>query len=105
MLLKKKKTKDNYPLPRIDDNLDVFVGSALFSRLNLKSGYWKIEIDPADRGKAAFTPETGLWQFSYALVYLDNILVMIKTFDERIKNLKELFQTKVNYLGHVVSSR
>ncbi|GBN60390.1 Retrovirus-related Pol polyprotein from transposon 297, partial [Araneus ventricosus] len=36
--------KDSYPLPRIDDTLDALNGSQWFSTLDLKSGYWRVEI-------------------------------------------------------------
>ncbi|GBM60191.1 Transposon Ty3-I Gag-Pol polyprotein [Araneus ventricosus] len=55
--------KDNYPLPRIDDTLDALNGSQWFSTLDLKSGYWQVEIQPEDKEKTAFTTVQGLWQF------------------------------------------
>ncbi|GBN00942.1 Transposon Ty3-I Gag-Pol polyprotein [Araneus ventricosus] len=47
--------KDSYPLPRIDDTLDALNGSQWFSTLDLKSGYWQVEIQPEDKEKTAFT--------------------------------------------------
>ncbi|CAK1581651.1 unnamed protein product [Parnassius mnemosyne] len=41
--------KDSYPLPRIDDTLDILTGVMWFSTLDLKSGYWQFEIDPKDK--------------------------------------------------------
>ncbi|GBN11740.1 Transposon Ty3-I Gag-Pol polyprotein [Araneus ventricosus] len=41
--------KDSYPLPRIDDTLDALNGSQWFSTLDLKSGYWQVEIQPEDK--------------------------------------------------------
>ncbi|GBM95875.1 Retrovirus-related Pol polyprotein from transposon 412 [Araneus ventricosus] len=55
--------KDSYPLPRIDDTLDALKGSQWFSTLDLKSGYWQVEIQPEDKEKTAFTTGQGLWQF------------------------------------------
>ncbi|GFW30211.1 hypothetical protein TNCV_3067631 [Trichonephila clavipes] len=55
--------KDSYPLPRIDDTLDTLSGHKWFSTLDLKSGYWQVEINPEDREKTAFTSGQGLWQF------------------------------------------
>ncbi|CAK1599009.1 unnamed protein product [Parnassius mnemosyne] len=43
--------KDSYPLPRIDDTLDMLTGVKWFSTLDLKSGYWQVEIDPKDKEK------------------------------------------------------
>ncbi|GFS91190.1 hypothetical protein TNCV_2215171 [Trichonephila clavipes] len=52
--------KDSYPLPRIDDTLDTLSGHKWFSTLDLKSGYWQVEIHPEDREKTAFTSGQGL---------------------------------------------
>ncbi|CAK1598653.1 unnamed protein product [Parnassius mnemosyne] len=56
--------KDSYPLPRIDDTLDMLTGVKWFSTLDLKSGYWQVEIkdkDPKDKEKTAFSTGKGLW--------------------------------------------
>ena len=55
--------KDAHPLPRVDDLLDSLQGSIMFSTLDLRTGYWQINMDPADREKTAFTTPDGLWEF------------------------------------------
>ena len=140
--------KDSYPLPRIDTTLDALAGSKWFSTLDMKCGYWQVNLDEGDREKTAFSTGCGLWQFtvmpfglcnapatferlmelvlaglpwSVCLLYLDDILVHAKTFEEEIANLREvlgrfraanlklnpkkceLFRQKVLYLGHIVT--
>ena len=55
--------KDSYPLPQIDDTLDTLAGMTWFFTLDLKSGYWQVEMDPQDKEKTAFTTGRGLWHF------------------------------------------
>ncbi|UYV60343.1 K02A2.6-like [Cordylochernes scorpioides] len=61
--LNKITRKDVYPLPRIDDTLDSLRGASIFSTMDLKSGYWQIEVDEADREKTAFVTPDGLFEF------------------------------------------
>ncbi|KAJ3641514.1 hypothetical protein Zmor_028019 [Zophobas morio] len=142
--------KDSYPLPRIDDTLTTLSGSAWFSTLDLKSGYWQVGLHPDDKEKTAFSTGSGLYHFTVmpfglcnapatferlmemvlkgltwktCLVYLDDVMIMGKTFDDHLKNLEEvlermekarlklnpkkcsLFQKRVEFLGHIVSEK
>ena len=140
--------KDAYPLPRIDATLDTLAGSKWFSTLDLISGYWQVEVDPEDQDKTAFCTPNGLFEFkvmpfglcnapatfqrlmdmvlagvqwSSCLVYLDDVIIVGKTFKEHLKNLREVFNRlrsaglklkpskcdfcckQVEFLGHSVS--
>ncbi|KMQ86077.1 krab-a domain-containing protein [Lasius niger] len=109
--------KDSYPLPRIDEILDQLSGNSWFSTLDLKSGYWQIKICQKDKAKTAFLIGNGLWQFTVVpfglcnapatfarlmervlyklskicLVYLDDVIIFGKSFEEMIKNLRKIF--------------
>ncbi|CAB3978637.1 Retrovirus-related Pol poly from transposon [Paramuricea clavata] len=56
--------KDSYPLPRIDDTMGALQGATWFSTLDLKSGYWQVQLSAEAMEKTAFSV-TGLghWQF------------------------------------------
>ena len=140
--------KDVYPLPRTEEVLDELGNAQWFSKLDLKSGYWQIVVDPADRSKTAFTTRDGLYEFvvmpfgltsapatfqrlmdtvlqgllwEKCMVYLDDIIVYSKTWEEHIVALDQVFsrlraaglqasgakcalaQTELLYLGHLVT--
>jgi len=42
--LNKITIKNKYPLPRIDDLMDQLRGAAVFSKIDLKSGYHQIHV-------------------------------------------------------------
>jgi len=140
--------KDCFLLPRIDDTLDTLDGAKWFSTLDLKSVYWQVALHPEDKEKTAFSKGQGLWQFTVmpfglcnapatferlmesilrgltyeaCLVYLDDITVIGRTFQQQLDNLQKVFQRlqeahlklnpekcqlfrkEVRYLGHIVS--
>jgi len=140
--------KDSYSLPIIDDILDQLSGNFWFSTLDLKSGYWQLKVRPKDKEKTAFSIGRGLWQFTVmpfglcnapatferlmekvlhgmlskkCLVYLDDVIIFGRSFDEMLENLKmvfsrfrevnlkinpkkcSFFQNEVKYLGHIIS--
>lgn len=140
--------KDAYPLPHIADTLEALSGAKYFSTMDLSSGYWQVGVHPDDQHKTAFTSHRGLFEFrvlpfglcnapatferlmefvlagligTSCLVYLDDIVVFSRTFEEHISRLTEvltrlrqaglklkpgkcfLFRREIVYLGHVVS--
>ncbi|GFX92040.1 retrovirus-related Pol polyprotein from transposon 412 [Trichonephila clavipes] len=106
-------TKDSYPLPRIDDTLDTLSGHKWFSTLDLKSGYWQVEVHPEDREKQHSLP---------AKDYGSSKSCRGRTFEEHLQNIRKVlsklsdanlklnpskckfFQKEVNYLGHIISA-
>jgi len=141
-------TPDAYPLPQITATLDKLRGAKYLTTLDLKSGYWQVPLAPASRPLTAFTvPGKGLFQFTvmpfglhsapatfqrlldevlgpelepHVFVYLDDIIIINRTFDEHLDTLREVFRRlraaklrlnpdkcrfcvdQLKYLGHIV---
>ena len=53
--LNNRTIKDGYSLPRIEDTLDCLHGAVWFSTLDLKSGYWEVELEEEAKLLTAFT--------------------------------------------------
>ena len=53
--LNARTVKDAYSLPRIEDSLDSLNGSCIFTSIDLKAGYWQVEMDPQSIPLTAFT--------------------------------------------------
>ena len=47
--------RDAYTLPHIDDTIDTLTGAKYFSKLDLRRGYWQVEMKEEDKEKTAFS--------------------------------------------------
>ena len=118
--LNSRTHKDAYPLPRIDDTLHLLAGSKYFTKLDLKAGYWQVEMAEADKEKTAFrvgnlgffecnrmpfglcnAPATfqrlmercmGAMNLKECLIYLDDIIIFSTSFDQHLERLEGVFQ-------------
>ena len=117
----KCKNSQGYLCPTQDRrNIDYLAGSKWFSVLDLKLGYWQVELDEESKPLTAFTagplgfyeceqmpfggtnaPATfqrmmetclGDLHLNWCLIYLDDIIVFAKTQQEAITRLGTIFQ-------------
>lgn len=113
-LLNSRTIPDQYTMPRIDDVLDCLTGSKWFSVLDLRSGYYQVEMSEEHKEKTAFLCPLGFFQFErmpqgitgapatfqrlmekavgdmnllQVLVYLDDLIVFGKTLEEHEQRL------------------
>lgn len=124
--LNAKTIKDAYPLPRIEETLDLLHGAKYFSTIDLAQGYHQVAIDEKDIHKTAFRVGSGgLYEylrmpfglcnspatfqrlmevclheenFDILVLYLDDILVFSKTIDDHIERLDIVF-SKLKHHG------
>ena len=111
--------KDGYALPGIVDTLDCLHGVVWFSTLDLKSGYWQVELEEEGKPLTAFTRgPLGFWEcermpfgltnapatfqrlmesclgelhLSWCIIYLDDIIVFRQTPEEHLVGLQAVF--------------
>ncbi|MEX1352018.1 MAG: pol polyprotein, partial [Desulfobacterales bacterium] len=140
--------KDVFPLPLVSECIDTLSGNVWFSKLDANSAYWQVRINEEDRKKTAFLTKYGLYEhvrmgfglcnapatfsrvmnlvlrglhWKTVLAFLDDILVLGKSFDDHVQNLSEvfeklrshglklkpkkceLFQKEVEFLGRLIS--
>lgn len=54
---------DRWPLPKIEELFDDLQGSAVFTALDLFSGYWQVKMDENSKEKTSFVTRFGNYQF------------------------------------------
>ena len=117
--LNNRTVKDAYYLPRVDETLDTLNGASYFSKLDLRSGYWQVEMEEEDKAKTAFSVGTmgffecnrmafgltnapatfqrlmercmGDLNLTECLIFLDDILIFSETFEEHISRIGAVF--------------
>jgi len=118
--LNKVTIKNKYPLPRIDDLFDQLKGARVFSKIDLRSGYYQLRIKDLDVSKTAFRTRYGHFEFLVmpfgltnahavfmdlmnrvfrpyldrsVVVFIDDILVYSSSYIKHEKHLREVLQT------------
>ena len=111
--------RDSYPIPTFEEVRDSLQGSTVFSKFDLRSGYWQLGLSPESQHKTAFSPgpQFGLWEWTvlpfgltnavgtfqrammrafsdmpFVTIYLDDVFVHSKNMEWHTLHLKQFFQ-------------
>ncbi|KAL4379294.1 hypothetical protein GQ457_02G032210 [Hibiscus cannabinus] len=129
--LNKMTVKNKYPLPHIDDLFDQLEGATVFSKIDLRSGYYQLKVREQDVLKTAFRTRYGHYEFlvmpfsltnapaafmdlmnrvfhkyldRFVVVFIDDILTLLENQLYAKLSKCEFWIREVVFLGHVVSS-
>ncbi|CAF3848076.1 unnamed protein product [Rotaria sordida] len=118
------KHDDNHPLSNLEQAIQILgSGYKFFSKLDMKSGFWQIPIEEEDKHKTAFITTEGLYEWNvlaqelknsppsfqrvmadilstcrqFALVYIDDIVVFSRSFEEHLEHIQQLLSILLKY--------
>ncbi|XP_011688730.1 PREDICTED: uncharacterized protein K02A2.6-like [Wasmannia auropunctata] len=123
--LNRVMVKDRYPLPLIEDQLDKLQEAKVFTTLDLRNGFFHVNVAEDSRKYTAFVTHCGQYQFSkvpfglcnspsvfqrfincvfseeikkgVVIPYLDDLIIASSDVEENIKRLKRVLQTASEY--------
>ena len=115
---------DTYPLPNMLDFSARVAGCKVFSKIDLRKGYYQIPMHPADIRKTAICTPFGLFEFrrmpfglrnagntfqrmmdrilaglSFVFCYLDDIIIASRDEQEHLEHLREVFSRPCWQIG------
>ena len=117
--INKVTVKNKYPFPRIEDIFDQLKGASVFSKIDLRSGYYQLRVKDVDVPKTAFRTQYGNYEFlvmpfgltngptafmdlmnrvfqpyldQFVVVFIDDILVYSKDAQEHEQHLRIVLQ-------------
>jgi hypothetical protein len=106
-------------LPRIEDLFDQLRGASMFSKIDLRSGYYQLRIRPSHIPKTTFITKYGLYEFTvmsfglrnapaffmnlmnnvfmdyldkFVVVFIDDILIYSQSEEEHVDHLRMVLQ-------------
>ncbi|KAH9131277.1 hypothetical protein LEN26_007781 [Aphanomyces euteiches] len=92
---------DSYPLPRIDDLLDVLGNAKYFSTMDVASGYWNVRMEEDSIPKTAFTCKFGLYEWLVMPFGLCNAVPQFERLMEHVLR-DQIWRSCLVYLDDVI---